>query len=144
MVALAGLLIDVHGQSDAGEVARRFRRSHEKEILTEFYELLSIPNVASDTINIRRNASLITKLLERRGVKTQLLEIKDAPPVVYGELLTPGATRTMVFYAHYDGQPVEPAKWLGEQPFKPVLRSFSPGGSRDIEFPATGTSFDPE
>lgn len=144
IVVLAGQLIDVHGQSDAGEVARRFRRSHEREILTEFYELLSIPNVASDAINIRRNASLITKLLERRGVKTQLLEVKDAPPVVYGELLTPGATKTMVFYAHYDGQPVEPAKWVGQQPFKPVLRTFSNGVGRDIEFPATGGSFDPE
>jgi acetylornithine deacetylase/succinyl-diaminopimelate desuccinylase-like protein len=41
---------------------------------------------------------------------------------VYGEVLSPGATRTLVFYAHYDGQPVNPAKWAeGLSPFKPQL-----------------------
>ena len=30
------------------------------------------------------------------------------PPAVYGEPAYPGATRTVVFYAHYDGQPVTP------------------------------------
>ena len=34
----------------------------------------------------------------------------DAPPVVYGELPAPGAKRTVVLYAHYDGQPVEPSR----------------------------------
>src|SRR5262249_21127667 len=34
---------------------------------------------------------------------------------------TPGAKRTVAFYAHYDGQPVEPARWA-TPPWSPVLR----------------------
>ena len=34
----------------------------------------------------------------------------------------PGATKTVIFYAHYDGQPVNPATWAkGLHPFKPQL-----------------------
>ena len=36
---------------------------------------------------------------------------------------TPGATRTIVFYAHYDGQPVTPSEWDTGKPFTPVLKT---------------------
>ena len=32
-------------------------------------------------------------------------------PCVYGEVMTLGATTTIAFYAHYDGQPVNPKQW---------------------------------
>ena len=132
-------------QSSPAAAARAHRRAHEREIIDEFIDLLSLPNVASDTPNIRRNAALIARMLERRGVKTRLLEVPTAPPVVYGELNTPGATRTITFYAHYDGQPVEPAKWVGGDPFKPMLRSAAlEAGGKDIPLPSPGQRFDPE
>lgn len=84
-------------------------------------------------------------MLDRRGVKTRLLEVPGAPPVVFGEMASPGATRTLIFYVHYDGQPVEPAKWAGGDPFKPVLRSASlEAGGMDLPLPAKGQRFDPE
>ena len=46
----------------------------------------------------------------------------DVPPVVYGEIKTPGARRTIVFYAHYDGQPVTPSEWDTGQPFTPIIK----------------------
>jgi acetylornithine deacetylase/succinyl-diaminopimelate desuccinylase-like protein len=132
-------------QSPAAVAARAYRRAHEHEIIEEFVNLLSVPNVASDAPNIGRNARLISQMLEKRGVKTRLLEIPEAPPVVYGEIVAPGATRTLIFYAHYDGQPVEPAKWVGGDPFKPTLRSASlEAEGRDIPFPAEDQRFDPE
>jgi len=131
--------------SPAAAAARAYRQTREHEIINEFVSLLSIPNVASDTTNIRRNAELISRMMEKRGGKTRLLEVPDAPPVVYGEIMTPGATRTLIFYVHYDGQPVEPAKWVGGDPFKPTLRSASlEAGGRDIPFPAKDQKFDPE
>lgn len=127
------------------EAARKYRQSHEREIVAEYARLLSIPNVASDSSNIRRNAELISKMFERRGVETRLLECEGAPPVVYGEIRVPGATRTIIFYAHYDGQPVEPAKWAGNDPFRPVLRSAAlEAGGVEVPFPAGGAPFDPE
>jgi len=131
--------------SPAAVVAKSYRQTHEHEIFAEYVNLLSIPNVASDKANIGRNARTIATMLERRGVKTRLLEVPDAPPVVYGEILTPGATRTLIFYAHYDGQPVEPAMWAGGDPFKPILRSAAlEAGGKDIPVPAKGETFDPE
>src|SRR5215813_1141444 len=135
----------VFSQSPEASAARSYRQAHEHEIIEEFVDLLSIPNVASDAPNIRRNAQLISRMLERRGVKTRLLEVPEAPPVVFGEIDTPGATRTLIFYVHYDGQPVEPAKWAGGDPFKPILRSASlEAEGRDIPFPAKDRKFDPE
>ena len=43
-------------------------------------------------------------------------------PLVYGELKVEGARRTLLLYAHYDGQPVDPALWKQAGPFQPVLR----------------------
>jgi acetylornithine deacetylase/succinyl-diaminopimelate desuccinylase-like protein len=54
----------------------------------------------------------------------QLLEANDKniPPVVYGEVNVPGAAKTIIFYAHYDGQPVNPSLWAkGLNPFQPQL-----------------------
>ena len=101
--------------------ARAWRPAREKQILASFTELLSIPNVARDKANIGRNADWITAEYTKRGVKTRLLTVEGAPPVVYGELDSPGAAGTVTFYAHYDGQPVEPAKW-DTPPFTPVFR----------------------
>ncbi len=122
----------------AAEAARGWRQAHEHSILREFIDLLSLPNLARDTADIRRNADAIVALLSRRGVATRLLEIPGAPPAVYGEILTPGASRTLVFYAHYDGQPLDPKEW-STPPWKPVVRDAPlDRDSRVIELPADG------
>ena len=105
------------------EAARQWRVAHEQQILREFDELLSIPNVASDTNNIRRNAETLVAALERRHVAAKMLVAPNANPVVYGEIRTPGAQHTVVFYAHYDGQPVTAEEWEGKAPFSPVRRN---------------------
>ncbi|MDQ3949284.1 MAG: M20/M25/M40 family metallo-hydrolase, partial [Gemmatimonadota bacterium] len=114
---------------------RRYRATHDVEIVRELADLLAIPNVASDSINIRANARHLVTMLERRGVRARLLESPGSPPAVYGELTTPAATRTVVFYAHYDGQPVTPEDWT-TPPWRPVLRDRAlADGGREIPFP---------
>jgi hypothetical protein len=80
---------------------REYRQQHEAEIVRSFAQLLALPNVASDTANITRNADAIIKMLGQRSFHTQKLTVAGAPPVVYGELDTPGAKHTLLFYAHY-------------------------------------------
>ena len=90
----------------------------------EYAGFLSIPNVYGDSVNIARNAEAITAMMNARGIKTQLLtsDVKGSSPVVYGEVKTPGAKTTLIFYAHYDGQPVNPRQWAeGLEPFTPAL-----------------------
>jgi acetylornithine deacetylase/succinyl-diaminopimelate desuccinylase-like protein len=47
--------------------------------------------------------------------------VAGAPPAVYGELKSPGAKHTLLWYAHYDGQPVDKAQWAND-PWQPVVR----------------------
>ncbi len=114
------------------ETIRTWRTTSESKILAELRELLAIPNVATDTPNIERNAALLVEMLRKRGIKPQLLRVDNAPPVVFGEIRTPNAKETLVFYAHYDGQPVDRSKWASD-PWVPVLRTDSvERGGRDI------------
>ena len=106
--------------ASAAEQVRTWRQAHEQQIIDDFAELLSIPNVASDAANIRRNAEHIAGLLQPRGFEVRLLEADGAPPVVFAER-SAGADRTLMIYAHYDGQPVDPAEWASD-PWTPVLR----------------------
>src|SRR6187431_1122870 len=84
--------------------------ARQKEIVGELLELLAIPNIAADKPNIRRNAEHLQRLLTKHGLQAEVLETAGNP-LVYGALSVPGATRTVLFYSHYDGQPVDRAKW---------------------------------
>lgn len=122
LLAGLGLAAAAYGtQNQAASTARQWRVAHEQAIIAEFFDLLAIPNLARDEPNIRRNAAAVSAVLVKRGVKTRLLEATGAPPVVFGEIDTPGATRSLVFYAHYDGQPLDPKEWA-TPPWQPVLR----------------------
>ena len=122
---------------------RDWVNAHRADILREYLPLLAIPNVASNRADIRRNAEQIVAMMARRGLAPQLLESADgqAPPLIYGEWLVPGATRTLILYAHYDGQPVTPADWTVTPPFVPRLFA-APG--RPIDPPADAAAISDE
>jgi acetylornithine deacetylase/succinyl-diaminopimelate desuccinylase-like protein len=118
------------------QAVREYRRANEDRIVRELREFLAIPNVASDTPNIQRNAARLVEMLEARGIETHLLSIEGRGPVVFGKLEAPGATRTVIFYAHYDGQPVDAKAWTDGAPFEPALRTDSiENGGKRIPFP---------
>ena len=71
-------------------------------------ELVAIPNVRSDLPNITRNAELLRRMLDRRSMKPEVWETPSTP-LVYGDRLMPSATRTILFYIHFDGQ------WTGRR-----------------------------
>jgi acetylornithine deacetylase/succinyl-diaminopimelate desuccinylase-like protein len=122
--------------AQVAQEVRDYRMDNEDRIIRELSEFLSIPNIASDTPNIQKNAAHLVEMLEARGIETHLLPISGRGPVVFGKLITPEAKRTVIFYAHYDGQPVDPAAWTDGKPFEPVLRdaAIEAGGKR-IPFP---------
>jgi acetylornithine deacetylase/succinyl-diaminopimelate desuccinylase-like protein len=107
----------------ATAASRDWVAGHRQAIIDEYLPLLALPNVASNLEDIRRNAAHIMAMMERRGLAPRLLENADrsAPPLIYGEWQVPGAERTYVIYAHYDGQPVTPADWTVTPPFEPRI-----------------------
>lgn len=99
-----------------------YRATHDVTIVRELGSFLAIPNLAGDGANIRRNADQLLAMMRTRGIAARLLESPSGgPPAVYGELTVPGASRTVVFYAHYDGQPVDSTQWA-TPPWRPVMR----------------------
>lgn len=109
-----------YGQDRAG--VEQYVAAHQRQILGEFTELLSIPNVGTDRAGIGRNTEFLLPMLERHGLKAALLETAGNP-LVYAEKNVPGAARTLLFYIHYDGQPVDVPKWKqAGGPFTPLMR----------------------
>lgn len=135
------------------EKVRAWRVAHERELIDEYRAFVAIPNVSIDRANIQRNADTLVAAMQRRGIDARLLTVTtpNANPVVYGEVNVPGATRTVVLYAHFDGQPVNPAKWApGWEPFSPkfatgpveqggkIVESWKPGDAVDPTWRLTG------
>jgi acetylornithine deacetylase/succinyl-diaminopimelate desuccinylase-like protein len=128
---------------------RKYLQSNEHAVIDEFVSFLGIPNVSSDSANIVRNANFIMQAMGKRNIKNiQLLYplTSKACPAVYGEVLVPGARQTIIFYAHYDGQPVTASQWAkGLEPFKPVLYTASlEQNGMPINFPSTDKLYDPQ
>ena len=126
------------------DIAARYRDANAPRILREFSEMLSLPNRARDTADIERNATYIREQMQAAGVATELLRVDGAPPVVFGALTVPGATRTLGIYAHYDGQPVDPKAWR-HPPFEPTLyTAAAEAGGKPRAWPKDRESVDPE
>lgn len=122
---------------------RVWRQAHEQQIYADFAKLLAMPNVASAIADVDANAAYIRALLDARGFDTRLLRAAPGTPAsIFAELRTPGAKRTVLFYAHYDGQPINQQGWLNP-PFQPTLRT-APPASAAVERADATTRLDPD
>ena len=100
-----------------------------------FKELLRIPSISTDPAykqEVQRAADWLVAEMERIGLKNCQAIPSAGHPVVYGEWLEAGEERpTVLIYAHYDVQPVDPIELWETPPFEPDVR--------DIHNPAQGT-----
>ena len=130
--------------ADLRQQVDRYRLAHEVEIVGQLEALTRIDSVAADPAGLDREANALLALLKARGFDTQPLPSKLGPPVVFGAFRSPGAKRTALFYAHYDGQPVTPSQWA-TPPFEPVMRSGTlESGAPIVDWKAVKDPLDPE
>jgi acetylornithine deacetylase/succinyl-diaminopimelate desuccinylase-like protein len=139
MAAATWLAAMPAGATDAA--VTRWRQAHEVAIVEQLAAMVRIESVAANPAGLAQQADSLVTALQARGFAARLLPAGGGPPIVYAALDMPGAKRTVVFYAHYDGQPVKPADWA-TPPFQPVLRSGTLAAPV-VEAPASG-QFDPE
>src|SRR5689334_15731012 len=81
-------------QSPESATTRKYIDKNAGNIIHEFMEFLSIPNVAADPEGLQKTAAFIMSMMNKRGIqKVQLLNASSAgaPPAVYGEVIVPGA-----------------------------------------------------
>ena len=140
-VALCGASAGVAASPKAA--VRAWRLAHEKVIITDFSGLLALPNVATNVPDVEKNAAYIRGLLEARGFTVQLLYAEPGtPPSVFAERKTPGATRTVLYYAHYDGQPIGQKGWI-TTPFEPAVRTALPA-AEPVDWKAASEPVNPD
>jgi len=150
-LVIAALLPSALARADAppapqsvAAVVEAYRAAREPAILDEYFALLRLPNDSSSPEDIRRNADHIAGMLARRDITARILDTGEGAPAVYGERLTPGAERTVVFYVHYDGQPVAAENW-NTPPFEPVVKTgFEARGGQAIARADLAFPLDPE
>ena len=61
--------------AQVAQEVRDYRMANEDRIMRELREFLAIPNIASDTPNIQKNAAHLVEMLEARGIEAHLLPI---------------------------------------------------------------------
>ena len=93
---------------------------HAKSSMPEYLEFLTIPSDAAKPTDIARNAEWLERAFQKRGFSTRQLS-NNGKPLVFAELGTAKGRKTILFYMHFDAQPVTPSEWQTE-PWTPTLR----------------------
>jgi acetylornithine deacetylase/succinyl-diaminopimelate desuccinylase-like protein len=93
---------------------------HMKETLADLVRIPSVSASSYPATEVRRSAEAVARLLEEAGANhVQILELEGAHPAVYGEVVGPAGTPTVLLYAHHDVQPPGPAEEWQTGPFEP-------------------------
>ena len=140
-VALAVALLGA--QDTAVGRVRAWRAQHEPQILRELFDLVAIPNVASDKAGIARNAEALTRMFEKRRFLPESIATSGSP-VVLAERRAPNVARTLTFYFHYDGQPVEAREWTYGPPFSPIIVTGPEASARRLTLDRVQGAIDPD
>jgi acetylornithine deacetylase/succinyl-diaminopimelate desuccinylase-like protein len=88
----------------------------------EFFDLLSMPNDAIDAQDIRKNAEWLEAAFRKRGFATKQLS-NNGKSLVFAEFARRSANaKTILFYMHFDGQPVIPGQWSQKSPWTAAVK----------------------
>jgi acetylornithine deacetylase/succinyl-diaminopimelate desuccinylase-like protein len=92
--------------------------------MQELFTLLRQPSISSQGVGLEACATLLAGMMEDVGIRAEILPMggPNNPPLVYGEITSPGAEKTLLIYGHYDVQPPEPLDAWDSPPFEPTIR----------------------
>jgi acetylornithine deacetylase/succinyl-diaminopimelate desuccinylase-like protein len=105
------------------ELEKIYDREQER-FIAEWKELLRFPSVSAQPEyeeDCRKCALWLVQQLERIGFRAQLLETATKP-VVFAERTGRPRSPVVLYYGHYDVQPVDPLDQWVSAPFEPTLR----------------------
>ncbi|TRM11816.1 dipeptidase [Lentibacillus cibarius] len=109
-----------------------------EQLLQKLYDFLSIPSVSTDSVHkedIKQAAAFLEKYLNDIGFEHVQQQDTGGHPLVYAEYNQAGADApTVLFYGHYDVQPVDPIDQWKSDPFTPEVRNgrlYARGSSDD-------------
>ncbi len=81
------------------------------DYIKELKGFISFPTISAEGKAIPETADFVQEKLRSLGFRTERLTVPGAPPLIIADLAGAGH-RTLVFYNHYDVQPIDPlAEW---------------------------------
>src|SRR5882724_7195322 len=110
------------GARDSRDVLERIEAEKET-YLGELKDYLRIPSISTDPdykAEVRRAAEFLRGKMAQGGLTAEIIETAGHP-LVYGEWLGAPGAATVLFYGHYDVQPVDPLDLWRNPPFEPVI-----------------------
>jgi acetylornithine deacetylase/succinyl-diaminopimelate desuccinylase-like protein len=109
--------------------------THMDNLISELQTLIRQPSVSAKNEGIEECALLVKTILEKSGIKSEILRLKNVAPIVYGEIKSKkNPNKTLMFYNHYDVQPAEPFELWDDPPFSGKIKGnkiFGRGSSDD-------------
>ena len=96
-------------------------RQRHVDQLCDFLRIPSISSQSDHAEDVRRAATFVADELKELGLTVEVIET-DGHPLVYAETEQRPNRRTLLFYGHYDVQPVDPLDLWDHPPFEPVIR----------------------
>jgi len=100
---------------------REYIHENQDRFLKDIARLVAQPSISAKNEGVEECALLVKKMIEEIGGTTKMLKLEGAPTLVYGEVPSK-STKTILFYNHYDVQPVEPLELWKSPPFQPEVR----------------------
>ena len=102
----------------------QYIENNKDRFISELSTLIKQPSISSQQIGLWECAKLLADMMEDVGIKSEILPMggTNNPPMVYGEMLAPGAKKTVLVYGHFDVQPPEPLDEWESPPFEPTIR----------------------
>lgn len=98
-------------------------KSRYEDELKAFLRIPSISTSPEHTSEVRHCAEFVADELKRIGLQNVGIYETAGHPVVFGERLDGGAgAPTVLFYGHYDVQPVDPLDLWTNPPFEPTIK----------------------
>src|SRR6266849_2344727 len=102
-----------------------FINVNREKYIDELKALLAIPSISAlpeHAADVKRCADWCSDEMQRIGLQSVRLIDTPGNPVVYGEWLGAPGTPTILFYGHYDVQPVDPLDLWESPPFEATVR----------------------
>ena len=109
---------------------------HMNDLLKDLQMLINQPSISAKNEGIEECAILVSKILKKAGISSEILRLnKKAAPLVFGEVKSKSnPSKTLLFYNHYDVQPIEPIEEWNDPPFSGKIignKIFGRGASDD-------------
>ncbi len=120
----------------ASEKVLAYLDANRQAHLDQLCGFLRIPSISSQSghmADVRKAAAFVAGELEALGLKVETIDL-GGHPLVYAESEVRPDRRTLLFYGHYDVQPVDPLDLWDNPPFEPVVKDgyvYARGSSDD-------------